>query len=166
MVPTAYHPGMETMLQVTPRALPTTVDELEFWFVDFETFYSQDYTLRSMDPPSYILDPRFESICLGVARGFTEPPYLIDGPDIPTFLANLPPNVAIVSHNALFDACILSWVYGYVPRLIVDTLAMARTLLAHILKRLDLGTVAKHFGLQKGNMVETVKGMTRADIIA
>jgi DNA polymerase len=144
----------------------TPVDELEFWFVDFETFYSQDYTLRSLDPPSYILDPRFEAICLGVARGFTEPPRIVDGPDIPQFLATLPPNVAMCSHNALFDMAILSWVYNYVPRLIVDTLAMARTLMAHILKRLDLGTIAKHIGLVKGNMVQQVKGMTRADIIA
>jgi DNA polymerase len=155
MVPTAYSPGMGTM--------PT---DLEFWFLDFETFYSSDYTLRSLDPPSYILDPRFEAICLGVAKGFTDPPFLIDGPDIPQFLSTLPPNVAAVSHNALFDMAILSWRYGWVPKLIVDTLAMARTLLAHLLKRLDLGTVAKYIGLVKGNMVQTVKGMTRADIIA
>lgn len=142
------------------------LDELEFIFVDMETFYGQGYTLRSMDPPSYILDQRFEAICLGVARGFTDPPFIIDGPDIPSFLHSLPDNVAMVSHNALFDMAILSWRYGYVPKLIVDTLAMARTLLAHLLRRLDLGTVAKHIGLQKGDMIHKVINMTRADIIA
>jgi len=149
-----------------PDLRPARNDDLEFWFVDFETFYSSDYTLRSLDPPSYILDPRFEAICLGVAKGFTDTPFLIDGPDIPDFLDNLPDNVAMVSHNALFDMAILSWRYDYVPKLIVDTLAMARTLLAHILKRVDLGTIAQYLGLRKGTMVQTVKGMTRADIIA
>lgn len=155
--------GMGTMPDLRPGR---NDDDLEFWFFDFETFYSNDYTLRSLDPPSYILDPRFEEICLGVARGLTDPPFLIDGPDIPQFLADLPPNVAICSHNALFDAAILSWRHGYVPRLIVDTLAMARTLLAHKLKRLDLGSLATYLGLLKGDAVAKVKGMTRADIIA
>jgi len=140
--------------------------DLEFFFVDFETFYSSEYTLKKMDPPSYILDPRFEAIMLGVARGFSDPPYIVDGPDIPSFLHSLPPNVAMCSHNALFDLAILSWRYGYVPRLIIDTYALARTLLGHALKYLSLGKIAEHIGLQKGDMVHKVINMTRADIIA
>jgi DNA polymerase len=146
---------------------PRNPDEpLEFVFVDAETFYSREYSLTHMDPPSYILDPRFETICLGVARGFKDPPFIIDGPSVPSFLNSLPPNVAMVSHNALFDMCILSWRYGYVPKLIVDTLAMARTLLSHRLKRLSLAAVAEHIGLLKGDMIHKVIGMGRADIQA
>jgi DNA polymerase len=141
-------------------------EPLQYWFVDFETYYGDGYTLTTMDPPSYILDPRFEAICLGVAKGFNDPPTLVDGPHIPSFLNSLPPNVAMVSHNALFDMCIMSWRYGYVPKLIVDTLAMARTLLAHRLDSLSLGSVAKHIGLQKGDFIHNVRNMTRADIIA
>lgn len=143
-----------------------SMDDLDWIFVDFETFYSSEYSLTRMDPPSYILDPRFEAICLGVSRGFTAPPYLVDGPDIPRFIHSLPDNVAMVSHNALFDMSILSWRYGYCPRLIVDTLSMARTLLAHLLRRLSLKAVAEHIGLIKGDMIHNVKGMDRATIIA
>lgn len=145
---------------------PRNEDELEFVFVDAETFYARDYSLTHMDPPSYILDPRFEMICMGVARGFSDPPTLIDGPDVPSFLHSLPPNVAMVSYNALFDAAILSWRYNYVPRLIVDALAMARTLLGHLLRRLSLKAVAEHIGLLKGDLIHKVIGMSRADIIA
>lgn len=142
------------------------MDELEWIFVDAETHYSTEYSLRRMDIPSYILDPRFELQCLGVCRGFEDPPFLVDGPDVPRFLRELPPNVAMVSHNSLFDMSILSWRLNYTPALIVDTLSIARTLLAHCLRRLSLKSVAEYFGLHKGDELSQVKGMTRADIIA
>jgi len=148
------------------------MSKFHFIFVDFETFYSKEYTLKKLDAPSYILDPRFEAICLGVAEGFENKPYIIDGPDIPLYVMELKnirargAKVAVVSHNALFDACILSWRYDFVPDLIVDTLAMARTLLQHKLKSCSLAYVAAYFGLAKGDMVHKVIGMTRADIQA
>lgn len=142
------------------------MDELEWVWIDYETFYSTEYSLTRLDPPSYILDPRFEEICLGVIRGFDGKPELIDGPDIPKFIHSLPKRAAVVSHNALFDMSILSWRHGYTPALIVDTLSMARTLLRHLLKRVSLAAVAEHFGMQKGIELASVKGMTRADIMA
>jgi len=148
------------------------MSEIQFIFTDFETFYSKEYTLKKLDAPSYILDPRFEAICLGVAEGFENPSYIIDGPNIPAFVQALKyrrdqgAKIALVSHNALFDMCIFSWRYDYVPDLIVDTLAMARTLLQHKLKSCSLAYVADYFGLAKGDMVHKVIGMTRADIIA
>jgi DNA polymerase len=141
-------------------------EDLEWWFVDFETFYSTEYSLARLDNPSYILDPRFEAICLGVYKGLEGEGEIIDGPDIPRFLSSLPPRVAMGSHNALFDMSILSWRYNYVPTLIVDTLSMARTLLRHKLRRMGLGAIAEFFGLKKGDYLANVKGMSRADIIA
>ena len=148
------------------------MSEIQFIFTDFETHYSKEYTLKKLDAPSYILDSRFEAICLGVAEGFENPPYIVDGPNIPAFVQALKyrrdqgAKIALVSHNALFDMCIFSWRYDYVPDLIVDTLAMARTLLQHKLKSCSLAYVADYFGLAKGDMVHKVIGMTRADIIA
>jgi len=139
---------------------------VRFVFGDFETYYASDYSLRHMDPPSYILDPRFEAICLGVCDGFTSAPYLVDGPDIPRFLKDIGTDVAFVSHNALFDASILSWRYDWVPKLICDTLGMSRSLLGARLKSLSLKSVGEYFGLVKGDEVMKVMGMSRADIIA
>lgn len=142
--------------------------DLDWYFVDAETLYANDYSLsnKDMDIPSYILDPRFELQCLGVIHGFDGKPFIVDGPDVPKFIHTLPANVAMVSHNALFDMSILSWRLGYAPKLIVDTLSMARTLLGHLLKRVSLKVVAEHFGWVKGEELNLVKGMSRADIMA
>jgi len=139
---------------------------MDTFFFDWETFYTTEYSLTKMDPPSYILDQLFEAICLGVAKN-ADPPFIVEGPDIPRFLSNMPRDVAAVSHNALFDMCICSWRYNYVPKLIVDTLAMSRTLLAHKLKSLSLKSVAKFLGLpEKGGFIAAARGMTRLDLIA
>jgi hypothetical protein len=149
------------------------LDDATLLFFDFETFYSQDYSLTKMDPASYILDQLFEAICLGVA-GTAGEPVLIDGPEIPSFIHRLKAHraqtgkrIAAVSHNAQFDMAIMSWRYDFHPDLILDTIAMSRTWLGPTLRSHSLGDVAAHFGLpSKGTMVKNVKGMTRGDIIA
>ena len=140
------------------------MSEFQYFFMDFETFYSKEYTLKKLDTPSYILDPRFEATCLGVAEGVKGTPYLVDGPDIPRFFDSLRgKHIAMCSHHALFDMCIASWRYGYVPDLILDTMALARTLLQHCLDSVSLDAVAAHFGMQKGKAIYKVIGMARAD---
>jgi DNA polymerase len=142
-------------------------------FFDFESYYSADYTLTKMSPAEYILDPRFEAICLGVAN-LVHTPMLIDGPEIPAFLAKLDAwrqqsgrPIAVVTHNAMFDVAVLTWRYGFQPDLIVDTIAMSRTMLGSVLKSHRLEEVAAYFQLPaKGTLVKDVKGMTRADIMA
>jgi len=142
-------------------------------FCDFESHYSTEYSLRRMSPAEYILDPRYESICLGVA-GITGDPILIDGPEIPHFIHKIKRHrietqqpIVMVSHNAQFDMSILSWVYDFSPDLIVDTIAMTRTMLGSKLASHSLDSVAAYFGLPaKGSLIKEVKGMTRADIIA
>lgn len=133
-------------------------------FIDCETFYSKDYTLRKLTPVEYILDPRFEMIGLSVATR-NKPARWIDGDKVPALLRSLPPEVSMTSHNALFDMGVLSYRYGYVPTRMVDTLGMARALLASQLKSLSLDSVAKHLGLGvKGSTIKTVVGMNAAAI--
>lgn len=149
------------------------LDDVTLLFFDFETFYSQTYSLTRMDPASYILDPLFEAICLGAAGNAGEP-VLIDGPEIPSFIHRLKSHrqqtgrrIATVSHNAQFDMSIMSWRYDFHPDLIIDTMALSRTVLGPLLKSHSLEGVAEHFGLPpKGSVIKEVKGMTRADIIA
>jgi hypothetical protein len=125
-----------------------------------------------MSPAEYILDPMFEAICLGVAN-LTGDPMLIDGPEIPNFIARLKAYratgkpIAMVSHNAQFDMSIMAWRYDFHPDLIIDTIAMSRTVLGSKLRSHSLSSVADYFGLpSKGTVIKDVKGMTRADIIA
>ena len=84
-----------------------------------------------MSPAEYILDPRFEAICLGVAN-LTDDPFMIDGPDIPHFIQRLEQHrtttgqpICMVSHNAQFDMAIMAWRYDFHPDLIIDTIAMS-----------------------------------------
>ena len=97
-----------------------------------------------------------------------DPVSIIDGPDIEKFLATLDPaQIALCSHNAQFDASILSWRYNFRPKLILDTLSISRTIIGNRLKRHTLKMVASYLDLpEKGSELENVKGMCRADIIA
>jgi len=135
-------------------------------FVDFETFYSQEYSLRKMTPVEYALDHRFE--CIGVAVAEDDGPSTFMAPDdFKSYLGGIKGKVAMVSHNALFDMCVLAWRYDFVPTLLIDTMGMARAMLAHKLKSLSLDSVAQELGLGvKGSTVHNVKGMSRAAIIA
>lgn len=134
-------------------------------FLDFETYYDKEYSLRKMTPAEYILDKRFETIMLGWAAGSGKPE-LIDGPDVGKFLAGLDASQVItVTYNALFDNAILAWVYNFVPSRMVDGLGMARCLLGSRLRKLGLGDVCEHLGLgEKGTEIHNVIGMHRADI--
>lgn len=134
--------------------------------MDFETYYDQEYSLRKMTPVEYILDPRFEVIGCSVKidGGKT---FWLEPEEIPGFLAKLPAKVLMISHNALFDMCILAWIYGYLPWLMADTLGMARAWLARFLRKLSLGSVATFLGIGvKGDTVVKVMGMSRAAIKA
>lgn len=133
--------------------------------LDFETFYSDDYSLRKMTPVEYIHDPRFEVIgCAVKADGFA---IFVDEDTLRKYLLELPEKVAIVSHNALFDMSILVWKFNYSPTLMIDTMGMARAWLSHKLKSVSLASVADHYGIgDKGTTVHKVKGMSLAAIKA
>lgn len=137
--------------------------------VDYETYYDKEYSLRKMTVPEYILDPRYETIGVAVkdistAAGSDAIWY----EDPMEFFKTIDPNdTCLVSHNALFDMAITSWVYEFVPRLMVDTLGLARATLAHKLKSLALASVGDHLGVgQKGNTVHKVIGMRIGDMKA
>ena len=134
--------------------------------LDFETYYDAEYSLRKMTPVEYILDARFEVIGCAVKEGDGKPFWLTDK-ELRVYLAGLPDKVTIISHNALFDMCILSWVYDYVPTLMIDTLGMARAWMGHKLRSLALASIATYLKLGvKGDTVYKVQGMNLAAIKA
>ena len=129
-------------------------------WLDFETYYSQDYSLRCMSTPEYILDKRFQVTLLAAFDLRWPAPKIILPEHIPEFLKAYPPaETMCCSHNALFDLAILSWRYGWVPAKLQDTLGMVRAL--RRFKKNSLGAVAKElFGSDtKGDVLPKVKGM-------
>jgi hypothetical protein len=138
-------------------------------FLDFETYYHQQlFTLRKLTIPEYILDDRFEVIMCSVAINGGDP-FIVEGPDMGAFLAQHDPaECATVTFNSLFDNSILSWCYGWTPRLILDSMSMARALRGHVLKRLNLETVVAGVLGRTRNKTTILKasGKTRADMKA
>ncbi len=139
--------------------------DIKLLFLDFETYYDNEYSLRKMPTPNYILDPRFECQMVAVEE-FGVGAQIIDGPDFPHYLKQFDPRKTItVSFNALFDASILAWRYGFVPVRTLDTMGMARALMGHKLVRFSLGAVAEALGLgAKGNALVKVLGMHAPEI--
>lgn len=139
--------------------------------LDFETFYSREYSLSRMTPIEYILDHQFETIGCAVDMNglstFMSPDQLV------IMLKRLQARmddgekVGIISHNATFDMSILAHRYNFVPSLMIDTLAMARAWYSHSLRSVSLAKVADFLGLPaKGTTVQQVIGMRRAEIIS
>jgi len=134
--------------------------------LDFETYYDSEYSLRKMTPVEYIMDARFEVIGCAVKEG-ENPPFWLTHDELKLYLDRLPERVTIISHNALFDMCILSWVYDYVPTIMIDTLGMARAWMGHKLRSLALASIATYLKLGvKGDTVYKVQGMNLAAIKA
>ncbi len=135
--------------------------------LDFETYYDKDYSLKKMTPVEYVLDPRFEVIMLAVKYPGRDP-FVLEEHQIQAWFNSLDPNkTCLVTHNALFDMCIVAWKYNFIPRLMVDTLGVARAMLGHILRTVSLKAVAIHLNLGfKGDYVGKVMGMHAADIKA
>ncbi|MDE2106830.1 MAG: hypothetical protein KGL39_56970 [Patescibacteria group bacterium] len=139
---------------------------MDILFLDFETFYSDDYSLRKMPPPNYILDPRYELIGCAAALN-QEPSRWVDAPDFDSFIKGFDPSRTMtVTFNALFDNCILAWKHGFIPYRMLCSMRMAAALRGHILTSVSLSNVAKVLGLgEKGNVIQSVKGMHRAEIM-
>lgn len=96
--------------------------------IDFETYFdSKSYSLTRMGPLSYIRDPRFRVLCVGV-RVDRGPTHVIEEGLAAECLAACrldDPDTFVVGHNiAGFDALILSERYGIRPAHILDTIPM------------------------------------------
>ena len=98
--------------------------------LDFETFYSKEFSLSKLTTEEYIRDYRFEAIGVatkindGKAKWFANYSGAIEH----HFAEVDWGNTILVAHNAMFDAAILSWRYGVKPKIIADTLSMSRAI--------------------------------------
>jgi DNA polymerase len=137
-------------------------------FGDFESFYDRVYSLKKMSPVEYILDPRWETLACSVAID-QEPPMLLPQDEIAKFLKDIKQPYCFISHNALFDACVLAYRYGIHPPALHCTLSLARATIYHQIPngRLSLANVLKHLGLgEKGDFIHQMVGKRWADLVA
>lgn len=131
-------------------------------FLDFETHYSQEYSLSKMTNESYIRDSRFEVILVSI-KADDKPAFWVPAPQIKDVFKHIPWNeIAVGMHHSHFDAAILSWIYDIHPLFLIDTLPMVRCLFPH--ESASLSNMAKILGLpEKGHEVILAKGKHLAD---
>lgn len=145
--------------------------------LDFETYYDKEYSLRRMTPVEYILDPRFEVIGCAVLsippEGIRPSAFFLDSKDFAQCAEGLKraqkdgDKLTVISHNALFDMCILYWHYDLLPDLMIDTMGMSRALVFAFTGYVSLEKVAEYLELpSKGKFIANVIGMHEQDIKA
>ncbi len=98
--------------------------------VDFETYYSKDFSLSKMTTEEYIRSPYFQVIGVGVKvnNGGTE---WASGTheQLKEYLNEFDwDNAMVLAHNTMFDGAILSWIFDVHPRVYADTLCMGRAI--------------------------------------
>jgi len=133
--------------------------------IDFETYYSREFSLTKVTTEEYIRSPQFETIGVAVQVNDGEPEWFSgDAESMHQFLTRFDwGNSLALAHNAPFDGAILKWVYGLSPKGWLDTLSMGRALhgtnvggsLAVLSNFYDIG--------EKGTDVGNALGMRRQD---
>jgi hypothetical protein len=115
--------------------------------IDYESFYSDDYTLSKMTTENYIRDPRFEAHGAAIKWSPNHNAKWYDEKELRYVLAEHDwTDSFVICHHHQFDGLILSHHYGVQPRLAGCTLSMARLMLGnHIGVSLD--SVRQHFGI-------------------
>ena len=133
--------------------------------VDFESYYSQEFSLTKMTNEEYVRSPEFEVIGVSVQIDGGKPKWFTgDMIETAVFLGQFDwENSLALAHNAAFDASILTWVFGIKPKGWLDTLSMGRALHGTEVGG-SLAVLAKHYGVgTKGTEVVMAKGLRRKD---
>jgi DNA polymerase len=133
--------------------------------IDFETYYAQDFSLTKVTTEEYVRDDRFEVIGVAVKEDGGETKWFTGTHDgVASFLASYNwSNAAVLAHNAMFDAAILTWVFGIKPMAWFDTLCMARAIHGSEVGN-SLAKLVQYYNLgEKGTEVLDAKGKRRID---
>jgi DNA polymerase len=136
--------------------------------IDFETFYSRDFSLTKSTTEEYVRSDLFEVIGVAVKENNNDAVWFSGThAEISNFLNGFDwANSFALAHNAVFDGAILTWRFDIKPMAWLDTLAMARATdglevgnsLAKLVDRYALG--------KKGTEVLDALGKRRQDFSA
>lgn len=132
-------------------------------YLDFETYYSTEYSLSRMTTIEYIRHPEFKVHGMSVAVGDGDIAWLHEAETAAFFQSVDLSKWFVVGHNLPFDGAIITQRYGKYPKGWVDTLGMARAVIGTRLKSLGLDSVGKALGLggklDDGRALQSVKGV-------
>lgn len=131
-------------------------------YLDFETYYDVRFSLTKMTTAQYVNDENFS--VWGVGLKFDdEQTQWIPGDECFEVLHSIDwDNTAVICHNTLFDAYILTHHYGVVPKYYYDTAAMSRGVYPNqsaSLKEVAMRVFPNDATKRKGDELVTAKGI-------
>lgn len=134
--------------------------------IDWETFYSRDFSLTKFTTEEYVRSPQFETIGVAIKHGGL-PTMWVTKPDVEAALAAIDwSDKMVVCQNTAFDGAIMAWRYGIKPMAWFDIMGMSRALYPHE-KSHSLAAQADRAGIgEKGNEVLNALGKHYSDFTA
>ena len=135
--------------------------------LDFETFLHVGYSLTKMTTAEYVPSPEFKVWGVGVKWNDTKQSEWYNYEEIPDlFEQYIWEDMAVVCHNTLFDAYILTQIYKVYPKYYYDTAAMSRGLYPNesaSLKNVCERLFPTDTTMRKGEELVTAKGIRDLD---
>jgi DNA polymerase len=141
---------------------------MKIFCLDFETYYSQTFSLTKLTTEEYVRSPEFETIGVAVCEQGAGPQWFSGTKaDTKKFLDSFELDKhLVIAHNAMFDMAILNWQFDIRPKGIADTLSMARAIHGTEVS-VSLKALAEHYELGvKGTEVLQAQGKRRIDFNA
>ncbi len=141
---------------------------MKIFCLDFETYYSQTFSLTKLTTEEYVRSPEFETIGVAVCEQGAGPQWFSGTKaDTKKFLDSFELDKhLVIAHNAMFDMAILNWQFDIRPKGIADTLSMARAIHGTEVGG-SLAKLAEHYNLgAKGTEVLQAQGKRRIDFNA
>ena len=134
--------------------------------LDFETYYDVRLSLSKMSTVQYVQDGEFKVWGVGVKFN-DEDTVWIPEDEVKEFLEQIDwDNAALVCHNTLFDAYILTQVFGVYAKYYYDTAAMSRGLFPNesaALKNVCTRLYPDNPSMRKGEELVNAKGIRDLD---
>ena len=141
---------------------------MKIFCIDFETYYSQTFSLTKLTTEEYIRSKEFETIGVAVCEQGGAPTWFSGTKaDTKKFLDSFELDKhLVIAHNSMFDMAILSFIFDIRPKGIADTLSMARAIHGTEVGG-SLAKLAEHYNLgAKGTEVLQALGKHRIDFTA
>lgn len=135
-------------------------------FIDAETAWSKEYSLKKMPIEAYIRHENFKTHIFGCREGHNGETYIVLGRDVDKWLKDIRyEERTIVAHNAFFDAGIIAFRHGKLPKKVCDTISMSRWVNGKAAGGHSLANLAKFYGLpSKGTAVHQSMGQWDLDL--
>lgn len=134
--------------------------------IDYESFWSADYTLNKLTPLEYVMDPRWECQALTITHEDERSTTAIGHTEIQQLTASYDwRKYMVIGHNlSVFDAYVAALRYAINPALWGCTLAMARPWFGRTVG-LSLKSLCKHFGIgvKDDRILHSTKGRRLAE---